>query len=370
MMRQGLLLAAAATLASCSSIPRAGPSSSALSKSDQVEHVQVTPELAASLASAIIADRSSDRERTVATLAASAPAFSPFVFAPGDRLSVTLWSYLVSGGAGAATNPQPSELGRFLVADDGTIVLPYVGSFRIAGMELTEAQRSITGRIAGLGVFRRPSALIAVEAAPRSAILVTGAIGSPREVPWRPGGRTLSDALTEALGANPDFLREDGDGRGRALAEVAVVRGSAEPVSLPMELALTRSIPLKPGDRLVVSKRPAVVVNLLGAMRQNSQLGFAEAPTLTHALARASGLDPNLAARAVFVMRERPADRPLLYDFAWNRAEGMIAANRFLLVDNDVIYNDVIYVAEAPIVSIQKVVNTLFQLVLPAQLAK
>ena len=110
-----------------------------------------------------------------------------------------------------------------------------------------------------------------------------------------------------------------------------------------------------------------MIVTMLGAgIRQNGRLSFAAPPTLSVALARAGGLDANIAAaNGMFVMRQTVNGRPLLYDFSWNRAGGMLAAQQFPLEANDVVY-----VAEAPILSIQKVVNTLFQLVLPAQLIK
>ncbi len=102
-------------------------------------------------------------------------------------------------------------------------------------------------------------------------------------------------------------------------------------------------------------------------IRQNGRLSFAMPPTLDKALARAAGLDPGTAAaKAVFVMRRsKPDAKPQLFDFAWDRADGLIAAQQFPLESNDIVY-----VAEAPIVSIQKVVNTIFQLALPAQILK
>ena len=148
---------------------------------------------------------------------------------------------------------------------------------------------------------------------------------------------------------------------------VDVIRGTAPPLSLPIYTALRERVLLQPGDRVIVRKEPAVIVTMLGAgIRQNGRLSFAAAPTLSVALARAGGLDANIAAaNGMFVMRQTVNGRPLLYDFSWNRAGGMLAAQQFPLEANDVVY-----VAEAPILSIQKVVNTLFQLVLPAQLIK
>ena len=55
----------------------------------------------------------------------------------------------------------------------------------------------------------------------------------------------------------------------------------------------------------------------------------------------------------------------MLYEFAWKRGDGLVAADQFPLETGDVVY-----VAEAPIVSIQKVVGLLFQMTLPVQVLR
>ncbi len=114
-------------------------------------------------------------------------------------------------------------------------------------------------------------------------------------------------------------------------------------------------------------KSAAVQVTVLGAgVKSDGVQGFAEEPPLSTVLARASGLDENVANNhAVFVLRQRRNDRPVLYDFSWDKAEGLIASRQFPLQNGDVVY-----VAAAPIISIERVINILFQLALPAQTLK
>lgn len=369
MIRFAATLLFAATVSACALVPRGGPSGRTLAKSELVDHVKVTQDIAMQMAVRAKSRRTAEIDTARMALERDT-AFTPaFRFSRGDRFTASLWSFPVSADAVGASSsaPQPSELGRYIVTDDGSAYVPYVGRFAFAGLTLPDAQRQLTRRFASLGMFRRPSVVISVEAAPSNAILVTGAIGNPHLVPWTPGGRTLADTLTEALGANPDILRNDQDGDARAAIAVDVIRGTAPPLSLPIYTALRERVLLQPGDRVIVRKEPAVIVTMLGAgIRQNGRLSFAAPPTLSVALARAGGLDANIAAaNGMFVMRQTVNGRPLLYDFSWNRAGGMLAAQQFPLEANDVVY-----VAEAPILSIQKVVNTLFQLVLPAQLIK
>ena len=368
MIRPSAALLSLLTLVGCTSIPHAGPSSADLAESELVELVNVTPQMAEELARMAGAEQATDFGNEILALTEGGEA-GPFRFNPGDELTITLWSFTQPSGTSIAapSSPRPTELGTYVLAEDGTVELPYVGSVRLGALELAQAQRRMSQRFASLGVFRMPSVAIVVESAPRAGILVTGAIGSPRLVPWSPAGRTLAEAITEALGDESTLLREEGDMRARLAVEVDIQREGLLPVSLPMQVALHEKVPLHPGDRVIVREEAKAVVAMLGAgVRNNGQLSFARSPTLTEAISRASGLDSWLAdGHAVFVMRKRESMRPLLYNFAWDRTQGLLAAQGFYLLDNDVVY-----VAEAPLVSVQKVSNTLFQLVLPAQILK
>ena len=69
---------------------------------------------------------------------------------------------------------------------------------------------------------------------------------------------------------------------------------------------------------------------------------------------------------AIFILRRNTnGKKPTVYDFAWNKVDGLVAAQNFPLENGDVVY-----VAEAPIVSVQKAIGILFQLALPAQVLK
>jgi polysaccharide export outer membrane protein len=354
-------------LAGCAAFPHSGPTTHELARNDsaendRVEIVKVTPALAQQLAQGLHDEQAARVDGAVTALGGN-PTASPAVrLAAGDQLTVTLWSF----GAESDT-VQPNQLGRYVVDREGDVSLPYAGRVALAGLELPEAQRRLTARFAGMGMFKRPSAVIALDQSASSAILVTGAIGDPKLVQWSPGGRTLAEALTEALGGDSSLLREDGDARARAAVEVDVQRGTKLITSIPMETALRATLALQPGDRVIVRKQPKVYVTMLGGgIRQNGELAFAHPPALTDALARASGLDTNVAdGHAVFVLRRTGTGKPQLYDFAWDRTQGMIAAQQFRLIDEDVVY-----VAEAPVVPVQKIVGLLFQFALPVQAVK
>ena len=251
-----------------------------------------------------------------------------------------------------------------------TCLLPYIGKAEIRGLTLAEAQADITRRYAALRTLMSPSAIIKVASAPHESIIVTGALGNPKSIPWTPAGVTLAQALTEALGDGASVLGPtSGEASGSpstTSVRVTVLRAQGAPVAIPISVALEQRIALMPGDRIVVKKAPTLKVSILGGgVKANGIYGFADTPSLSDAIAQASGLDTNAAnAHAVFVLRQREGQRPVLYDFAWNQPQGLVASRRFPLKDGDLVY-----VAEAPIVSIQKVIGILYQVALPAQLA-
>jgi polysaccharide export outer membrane protein len=239
----------------------------------------------------------------------------------------------------------------------------------MAGISLDDAQRLVADRFAKLGLLQSPSARIDIGDSPRSGILVTGALGAPRRIGWRPSGVTLVDAITQSLGNGLDMLgSEPGASSDRSAIDVSVFRGSAPAITIPMQAALEREITLLPGDRVVVSKKPTVrVIVLGGGVSRNGNFEYARNPTLATVLAQASGLDTNVANdRAVFVLEPRGHDqKPVLYDFAWSRAAGLVASQVFPMKDGDLVYVD-----ESLIVPIQKVIDTLFGVAAVANVSK
>ncbi|HWW64824.1 MAG TPA: polysaccharide biosynthesis/export family protein [Sphingomonadaceae bacterium] len=355
-----LLLATA-----CGTLPGAGPSPGALKAAPDVDVVSVTPAMAEAMAAK---EARAQADAVAHALDALGTTTTPpaFTFGPGAAMTLTLWSF--SPKPGAEDGPQPTALGSHTVAADGTILLPYAGQVRLAGLTLGQAQAALTRRFEALGLFYKPSIAIDVGAVPQGSVLVTGAVGAPKSLAWPPQGLTLGEALTQALGdGNSLFGEGDATTTSATATRVAVLRGDRTVAELPIAAALEQKIPLRPDDRILVRKSPAVQVAVLGAgIQGNSVQRFAEVPTLTQVLGRAAGLNANSANdHAVFVLRRREGEKPVLYDFAWNKAQGVVAANSFP-VEN----GDLVYVAEAPIISVQRVINILFQVALPAQVFK
>jgi len=353
----------------CAALPAAGPSAAAMKNDAQVDIVQVTPASAASAADAADAAGAATVAHALAVL--QAPVNDPAMrFASGDVIDVTLWSFSPwPGGSAGLSNAAPGAiaLGSYTLPADGAIMLPYAGRVGLAGLTLEEGQAAISRAFAGRRILESPTAMIKLAASPRTDILVTGSVGSPRSLPWTPAGMTLAQAISQAIGDGNAVLGQGDMSRSDAAVRVAVLRGDATAVEVPIAVALSQRIQLHAGDRVVVRKAPALEVTVLGGgARKDGVFGFAKQTNLSSVLGEASGLDSGVAdAHAVFVLRKRQGATPVLYDFAWNRAQGLIAAHQFPMENGDLVY-----VAEAPIVPIQKVIGILFQVTLPAQVLK
>jgi polysaccharide export outer membrane protein len=362
-----LLLAAPGMLSGCGILSGGGPWASSMEDSHAVTVVRVTPEMAAADADALRQSTGAAIQQALSTFHASAAVPDP-TFGPGSKVAVTLWSY--SPVPGASHGPAPTALGSFTLDAKGEVALPYVGRQRLSGETLASAEKMLTARYAATRMFQQPSVSMEVAAMPQGQILVTGAIGQPKVIPWPSSGLLLSEALTQSLGDGLALLSQNGDAtagpaRGDAIS-VIVQHSDGTSAELPISVALEARVALRPGDQIVVKKAPAVEVTVLGpGMQSNGIVDFGHVPTLSEAVARGAGLNANTANdTSVFVLREADG-RPTLYDFAWDKAAGLVASHRFPLKSGDLVY-----VSEAPIVSVQRVINLIYQATLPAQLAK
>jgi polysaccharide export outer membrane protein len=368
-MRRGislLAMAASLALAGCATLPAAGPSAKAIAEAPEVELVRVTPQAADAAHARALAAREAAVADALERLRHPG-ADSSYRVAPGDMLDVTMWSFSPGPSSGnplTIATPGPIPLGQVQVEPDGAVMLPYAGRVTLRGDSLQQAQDVISARYASLRILQQPTAAIKLVASPSHDVLVTGAVGQPRTIAWTPAGLTLAQAITQSLGDGNASLGQGDLSTVRTAIRVSVLRGGEQPAELPIATALQERIPLRAGDRIVVRKAPAVEITVLGGgTRRSGVIAFPKQPTLSEALAEANGLDTNIANNhAVFVMRRRDGARPLLYDFAWDRGEGVVAASQFPLEDGDLVY-----VAEAPIVAVQKVISLLFQASLPIQ---
>lgn len=120
----------------------------------------------------------------------------------GDRIAVSVFG-------------QAEMAGEYLIADDGRILMPLVGSIAVAGLTLPEVQKQIAAQLAD-GYLREP--VVGVRIAEFRPIYVVGDVRTPGSYPFRFGTTVLGGVAlaggygrTETPGTDRrvDFLLAD-----------------------------------------------------------------------------------------------------------------------------------------------------------------
>jgi polysaccharide export outer membrane protein len=180
------------------------------------------------------------------------------------RQYVSMFALLLFAGAAGAQEPvvpllqlRPGDLIRlevpdvaelsaeFAVADDGTVLLPLIGSLVVTGRPFTEVSRDI------LASYSRELIETPVRVTPVLRIAVLGEVRQPGLVPADPT-YTLADVLAAAGGLTPD-----GDaGRITLLRDGESTRFSLNDGSLLLERRMMS------GDQVVVARRSWIARNI------------------------------------------------------------------------------------------------------------
>ncbi|HEX3885432.1 MAG TPA: polysaccharide biosynthesis/export family protein [Stellaceae bacterium] len=245
------------------------------------------------------------------------------------------------------------------VGPDGAISIPYGGRIRVAGLTPSEAQHEIIEALAGKAVDPQP--LVVVKSSDANSVTVTGELVHGARVQLAPGGTRLLTVIAEAGGA-------------RAPVHDTFVELSRDGVTATIPLAMLVAEPdedifARPGDLVTLVRRPQVL-SVFGATGTNTSVTFdADRVFLSEALAKGGGLaDDRADPRAVYLLRYEKAAvaealgappvpggglAPVAYRLDLSDARSYSLATRFPVRDKDIVY-----VANAAVTPIEKVLNT------------
>lgn len=357
-------LALSALLAGCATLPSSGPTASEIQRGarDQNELGFAIQDIDGPLVERINADATA-ADAAQPTLSSLAQHGRNDVIGAGDNLSIGIYEVGVSlfrapeamagvldSAARAQTFPD------VLVAGDGTIKLPYIGTLHVAGRTPAEVQLMI---VRGLkGKSESPQALVAIKGNIASTVYVAGDVHSPGRYNLSLQRERLLDAIALAGGATNS-------------AEDTVVRFNRGTNFLEERLGRIRSgapddLVLIPGDRVELLKRPRSFI-ALGATGRVEQTPFATGDlSLAEAVARAGGPTDAVAdPSAVFLFRYTPTvpgqeAKPIIYRLNMLQPASYFLAQRFAVRDKDVIY-----IANAAANRPAKMVNIINQLFAP-----
>ncbi|WP_081827865.1 polysaccharide biosynthesis/export family protein [Kozakia baliensis] len=318
-----LALAGATFLSGCSAMPDSGPTESNVLHSEK--HNQFNYRILP-IDTKIVSILSQEHPPLISDIDTSGniPATNDRIGA-GDTLAITIFelgsglfssaSGALSGGAagasgGATSAPGPStgvtnvNLPNTQVEEDGTILVPYVGRLRAAGLTPQILATAIQEHLHGKS--QNPQVMVRIATDIGNTVIVSGEVKRPGRELLTTAQERLSDLI--AIGGGATYPPED--------THVELLRANR---SGGTDLATLQSHPeqdirAKPGDRIHVIYQPRTYT-LFGAGQHVTETPFKSPDlTLAEALARAGGpADQRADPNAVFLFRfeDVPAARTM-----------------------------------------------------------
>lgn len=249
----------------------------------------------------------------------------------------------------------------------GNVSVPFIGAVRALGRTPSQLQADIATRLKNMA--HDPQVMVRLSQNATSYVTIVGDVSQSNRMPLTARGERVLDALASAGGVRQPVDK----------ITVQVTRGQTV-ASLPLQTLIRdprQNVPLHAGDVVTALYQP-YSFTALGATGKNEEINFeAQGITLAQALARAGGLQDNRSdARGVFVFRlenrnalnwpvapiRTTADGkvPVIYRLDLRDPNSFFVAQSFVM-DN----KDLLYVSNAPVTELQKVLNLVFSVAYP-----
>lgn len=294
--------------------------------------------------------------------------------APGDTLDVFVWEAApamlfgptASAGTAQGGSTSMEKLPPQMVNSDGNISVPFVGQVHVVGLTPTQVGQLIQRDLQGQA--NQPQVMVQLATNKAQTVTVVGAVKNSMDVPLIPGGIRLLDALAQAGGVEGPVgqvaIQLSRDGQDDTLPLQTILKNPAE------------NIYLQPGDVVTALDQP-LKVTVLGATGSSKVIDFAKGnASLLEILGQAGGLQDNAANPAgVFVFRfasptalrwPTPPTHllngkvPTIFTFNLSDPATFFAAQAFQMQNQDLVY-----VSEAPVQDLQKVLNVVAGIAYP-----
>jgi polysaccharide export outer membrane protein len=356
------LVIVAASLCSCASLPRSGPSTSEVQAASQsgISIVDVDAAVARRLLES--------RPTTLFSDLFSSTRGSNEVVGPGDVLEVSIWeappAVLFSSAVKDAAflsnaSAAPSGVTTFppqMVGREGSIYVPFAGKTPAAGKSLEDIESAVTAKLRGKA--NQPQVLVRLLANNTAYVTVVGEVTKSTRMALTPRGESLLDALAAAGGTT------------RPVEKITIqVTREAIVYALPLDTIIRdphQNIVLRSGDVVTALYQPSSFT-AMGATGKSDEINFeSQGISLAQALARAGGvIDSRSNAEGVFVFRfeSRDANKiPVIYRLNLKDPRSLFVAQSFPMKDKDILY-----VANAPAAELQKFLNLLVSTVYPIE---
>lgn len=343
------LLAIVAILGGCSTLPRDGPTGSAVEKG-AANGAAAGSYVIVDLDYAISERIKAQPRQFLGSLAGGESDAPGGEIGPGDLLAISIFDpggslFGSSGGSNSSAARSGSQtLPGTPVDSNGSVTIPFAGSVRVAGLTTTEAGAAI--RRALVGKVGNPQVVVAMQQNSYNTVTVLGEVRQPGRAPLATNANRIVDVIA------------DRGGVARPPEDVTVtIRRDGQVYSAPLAVVTSdfdQNIRLSRGDQinLVYTPRHFSTFGALGAV---TQVEMGAGPlSLAGAISKVGGLDTNTAnARSVLVFRfERPEIAqalgltqpatargvPVVYRLNLEEAEGLFIANNFQIQADDIFY--------------------------------
>ncbi len=358
----------------CSAIPSSGPTAGDVTKEADLPQIYQRYELVDIVPGVPDVLRQRRPDNTLTNFGDYRPSVEPHI-GIGDTVSVTIWEASAGGLFSApvvsdrfTTGSKSATIPDQVVGRDGSISVPYAGRVRVAGKTTQAVQLVVEEALQGKAI--QPQVLINDTKATSNTVTVLGEVTAGARVPLSVKGDRVLDVIATAGGVrapiNESFVQLM---RGSRTARVAMSRMTTDP---------RENIFVRPNDVLTVIRDPQKFI-AYGATGTNAEIPFdAEGINLAQALAKAGGLqDYRSDATGVFLFRYEPdyiarafqPDKafvpgqlaPVVYRLDLKDPNSMFLAQQFRVFNHDLIY-----VSNAPLTEVSKVVQIFDMALAPA----
>lgn len=224
-----------------------------------------------------------------ASAAAPAPADrSEYLIGPGDVIRVSVFQ-----------NPDLSLEAR--VNENGTIRFPLIGSVRIGGMSVSNAEKAIADGLRAGDFVKQPQVTVLLAQIRANLVSVLGQVGKPGRYPLEVGGTKLMEVLAQAGGVSPtgsDTLILSGQRDGKPFRKEIDM-----PAVLGPTQDTTADIELQNGDVIFVDRAPQIYI--YGQIQKPGVMRLERNMTVMQAMAAGGGLTQRGTEKGLRVNRRK-----------------------------------------------------------------
>lgn len=225
----------------------------------------------------------------VTAMAQAAPPAADYVLGTGDAIKITVYQ-----------NVDLSLEAR--VSEAGTISYPLLGTVKIGGLSISEAEKKIATGLREGNFLKNPQVSILVLQVKGNQISVLGLVNRPGRYPLETTNTKLSEAIANAggiaAGAGSDTVVVTGTRNGQPFRKE---------VDFPNVFAAgntAEDVLLENGDTVYVDRAPMLYI--YGEVQRPGALRLERDMTVRQAMATASGLTLRGTARGIKVHRKQP----------------------------------------------------------------